>query len=171
MDPLNVFDAVMPPQADDSRPEGFRRHHLQIGPLVGASRIGATLYELPPGQRICPYHYEYNNEEWLVVTEGRPTLRTPSGERELHPGDVVAFPEGPAGAHGVSNGTNVRVRVVLLSTKRKPAVAVYPDSDKLAIWRIEGGEADEMIVKRSGGVGYWEGEPVGPPSPDIAKPS
>lgn len=118
--------------------------------------MGATLYELPPGQRICPYHYHYNDEEWLLVLEGRPTLRTPEGERELRPGDLVVFPEGPAGAHDTSNRTETHARVLMLSTKRKPAMAIYPDSDKLAIWRI--GEADEIVVKRSAAAGYWEGE-------------
>jgi hypothetical protein len=46
----------------------------------------------------------------------------------------------------------------MLSTKRKPSVAVYPDSDKVAVWGLEGGEADEIIVRRSASVGYWEGE-------------
>lgn len=158
MEVFNLFDAVVPPQAEDSRPEGFRRERVQIGPLVGASRIGATLYELPPGQQISPYHYEYNNEEWLVVLEGRPTLRTPSGESELRPGDLVAFPAGPAGAHAALNGTNERVRVMMLSTKRTPAVAVYPDSDKIAVWRLQDGEQDAIIVKRSAAADYWEGE-------------
>ena len=158
MDPFNLFDAVVPPELDKPRPEGFRRGEVSVGALVGASRIGATFYELPPGQRICPYHYEYNNEEWMVVIEGQPTLRTPSGERELRPGDVVAFLEGPAGAHAAANRTDERVRILMLSTKRKPAVAVYPDSDKIAIWRLEEGEADEIIVKRSAKAGYWEGE-------------
>jgi uncharacterized cupin superfamily protein len=158
VDAFNLFDAVVPPESAESRPEGFRRRHVAIGTLVGGSRIGATLYELPPGQRICPYHYEYNNEEWMVVIEGRPALRTPNGERELRPGDLVAFPEGPAGAHAAANRTDELVRIMMLSTKRKPAVAVYPDSDKIAIWRLDGPEADEIIVGRSGNVGYWEGE-------------
>jgi uncharacterized cupin superfamily protein len=157
VDALNLYDAVVrEPHA--SRPEGFRRGVLQLGPLIGASLIGATLYELPPGERIGPYHYEYNNEEWLLVVQGQPTLRTPDGEQALRPGDVVAFPEGPAGAHAVANGTDEHVRVVMLSTKRKPAVAVYPDSDKLAVWRLDGDERDELIVKRSAGTEYWEGE-------------
>jgi uncharacterized cupin superfamily protein len=157
MDRFNLFEAAVL-EDDDSRPDGFRRAELQIGPLLGASRLGATVYDLPPGQRVCPYHYEYNNEEWIVVIEGRPTLRTPSGERELRPGDVVAFPEGPEGAHDAANRTDERVRVVMLSTKRAPAVAVYPDSDKLAIWRIEGGEADGIVVKRTAAADYWDGE-------------
>jgi len=56
MDPFNLFEAVLPEEPDESRPDGFRRRHLQIGRLIGGSRIGATLYELPPVQRICPYH-------------------------------------------------------------------------------------------------------------------
>ena len=40
-----------------------------------------TVYELPPGQSICPYHYELGDEEWLIVLAGRPTLRTPEGEQ------------------------------------------------------------------------------------------
>jgi uncharacterized cupin superfamily protein len=157
-EPFNLFAAAVPRDPDASRPEGFRRSHLQIGSLLGASRLGATVYELPPGQRIGPYHYEYNNEEWIIVLEGRPTLRTPSGEHELRPGDVVAFPEGPEGAHDTSNRTDEIARVVVLSTKRKPAVAVYPDSDKIAIWRIDGGDADGIVVKRSAAASYWEGE-------------
>ena len=157
VDAINLFDAVVR-DPDDSRPEGFRRGALQFGPLLGASRLGATLYELPPGERLSPYHYEHNNEEWLVVLEGRPTLRTPAGEAELRPGDVVAFPEGTAGAHAVANRSDERVRVVMLSTKRKPRVTVYPDSDKLAVWSFESGDADDLVVKRSDATGYWDGE-------------
>ena len=113
------------------------------------------MYELAPGQRICPYHYEYNNEEWLLVVEGRPTLRTPNGAQELRPGDMVAFPEGPDGAHDTANATGERVRVLMLSTRRSPALAIYPDSDKLAAWRIE---PDGLVVRRSAAVDYWDGE-------------
>ena len=159
VEPFNVFDAVIPGGSADLRPEGFRRREMSIGSLIGGSRIGATLYELPPGERLGPYHYEHNNEEWLLAIEGQPTLRTPGGERELRPGDVVAFPEGPEGAHSVRNCTDAPVRLVMLSTKRKPAVAVYPDSDKIALWRIE---PDGIIVRRSATVDYWDGEIANP---------
>ena len=155
MSPFNLFEAAVPSDPDGARPEGFQRHHLQLGSLLGASRMGATLYELPPGERLGPYHYEHNNEEWLLVMAGRPTLRTPRGEYELRAGDVVVFPEGPEGAHATANRTGEPVRIVMLSTKRKPAVAVYPDSDKIAIWQIDD---YEIIVKRTAATDYWEGE-------------
>ncbi len=120
--------------------------------------LGATVYELPPGEKSFPYHYEYANEEWLLVVAGRPTLRTPEGEHELAPGDVVCFPEGPEGAHQVRNGTEDPVRIVFLSTKRTPAVAVYPDSDKLDIWLAGGNRKDSLLVRRDSAVDYWHGE-------------
>ena len=67
----------------------------RFGPSIGAVQMGASLYELPPGQSICPYHYEYPREEWLVVLAGRVTVRHPGGEEELSQGDVVCFPPGP----------------------------------------------------------------------------
>ena len=136
--------------------EGYRRRGRQVGESLGASRLGASLYELPPGEKTWPYHYEYGCEEWLLVVSGEPTLRAPDGERTLRPGDVVAFPEGPGGAHQVVNGSDAPVRVLILSTKGKPAVAVSPDSGKIGLWT---GNADDDALFRAGdAVDYWEGE-------------
>ena len=86
----NVNEAEF--QYDEGDPEGYNAGYVRIGPHVGAAMIGATVYELRDGQSICPYHYEYGNEEWLLILEGTPTLRHPDGEDILRPGDVVCFP-------------------------------------------------------------------------------
>jgi uncharacterized cupin superfamily protein len=141
---------------DESDPEGFRSGGARLGPLLGAAMTGASVYELPPGQAICPYHYEYGEEEWLFVLDGRPTLRHPEGTDQLDPWDAVCFPTGPEGAHAVSNGTDQTVRVLMFSTRNQPAAAVYPDSGKIGIWT--GNSDDDVMVERSSGVGYWHGE-------------
>jgi uncharacterized cupin superfamily protein len=41
-----------------------------------------TLYDLLPGEAICPYHFPLGDEEWLIVVPGTPTVRTPEGEPE-----------------------------------------------------------------------------------------
>lgn len=115
-----------------------------------------SVYELPPGQAICPYHYELSEEEWLLVLEGRPTLRTPDGEEGLDPSDLVFFPTGPKGAHKVTNQTESVVRVVMWSEVVYPAATVYPDSDKLGVYTAD--RADNLIVRRSSGVEYFDGE-------------
>jgi uncharacterized cupin superfamily protein len=141
---------------DDEDPEGFRSGMLRLGPLVGAVELGASVYELPSGQALCPYHYEYGEEEWLIVLEGRPTLRRPEGSTELSPWDVVCFRPGPEGAHGVRNDTAETVRVLMFSEVTHPGATVYPDSDKIGIWT--GNRADNLIAPRSAGVDYFAGE-------------
>lgn len=141
---------------DESDPEGFRSGGARLGPLLGAAMTGASVYELPPGQSICPYHYEYGEEEWLLVLDGRPTLRHPEGTDQLDPWDAVCFPAGPEGAHAVANGTDQTVRVLMFSTRNQPAASVYPDSGKIGIWT--GNSDDDVMVEKSSGVGYWHGE-------------
>jgi uncharacterized cupin superfamily protein len=89
--------------------EGFRIRETQIGPQLGADLIGGSVYEIDPGKKLWPYHLHHANEEWLVVLRGRPTLRTPDGERELVEGDVACFPRGATGAHLVQNATEETV--------------------------------------------------------------
>ena len=141
---------------DPEDPEGFRSGMARLGPLLGASRTGTSVYELPPGQALCPYHWEAAEEEWLIVLEGRPTIRRPEGSEELEPWDVVCFPRGPEGAHGVRNETEETVRVLMFSDMVTPAATVYPDSDKVAVWT--GSKPHDVIVRRSSAVDYYDGE-------------
>lgn len=151
---FNLHDGEL--EDERSEPEGFRWRATSLGRKLGASMIGATLYELAPGERSFPYHYEYGAEEWLLCVSGTPALRTPDGERELRAGDVVAFPEGPAGAHQVHNTSGEPARVLIWSTKGFPAIAVYPDSDKVGVWLRN--MDDAIIVRRESNVDYWDRE-------------
>ncbi len=120
--------------------------------------LGGTVYELSPGQSSCPYHYEYGNEEWAIVLEGRPTLRHPGGEEQIGPMDVVCFPVGPVGAHKFTNRTDETVRVLLLSTMVDPALAVYPDSDKIGVFPGAEFGHDHVMVRRESHVPYYDRE-------------
>jgi hypothetical protein len=57
---------------------------------LGAERSGLSVYELPPGQAVSPYHYEEPEEEWLVVVSGTPTLRHPEGDATV---GAVVYPD------------------------------------------------------------------------------
>ena len=128
-------------------PEGFRRSSNRVGAALGATRTGLSVYELPPGEAITPYHYEEPDEEWLVVVEGTPTLRHPGGEEQLEPWDAVFFPPGPAGAHLVRNDSTSTVRVAMFSSSSAAVGAVvYPDSDMVWVWSAD--DAVDMVVDR-----------------------
>jgi uncharacterized cupin superfamily protein len=137
---------------DEGDPAGYETPYARIGPLIGASALGASVYVLHEGQSVCPYHWEATDEEWLLVLEGRPALRTPEGEAELGPGDLVCFPKGPEGAHKVSNRRPEAARVVILSTKNDVGIAFYPDSGKVGVW------PPGKLFRLDDAVDYWEGE-------------
>jgi uncharacterized cupin superfamily protein len=154
MDTFNIFE---PELEDGDRPEGWNWRYARVGEKIGAQKIGASIYELPPGGRSFPYHYECPEEEWLLVLTGEPTLRTPEGERRLRAGDTVCFREGPEGAHQVRNDGAEPLRIMIFSTKLgPPAVAFYPDSDKVLIKTHD--PADRALYRRGDAVDYWEGE-------------
>ena len=153
---FNVFDASF--KYDETDPEPYRAGANRFGPAIGASRLGATVYELPPGQALCPYHYE-SEEEWLLVLQGQLTVRHPEGEDVLGPGDVTAFPVGPAGAHKTTNNGTETVRMLMFANSDPMGYVVYPDSDKIAYWGDSSDPADRLVrVRRGEKLDYYDGE-------------
>jgi uncharacterized cupin superfamily protein len=155
----NVFE----PEFEPGRqyPKGFGGRAARLGRAAGATHLGASVYEVDPGQSLCPYHWHAANEEMLVVLNGRPHLRTPEGERELAEGELISFPRGEEGAHGVYNRTDSPIRVLLLSEMNEPEVAVYPDSGKvMARQQAPGRPATglRMLFRVDDQVDYWDGE-------------
>jgi uncharacterized cupin superfamily protein len=147
---VNAFTVTFEGDADD--PPGYRARSTRIGPMLESEKLIATVYELDPGESICPYHYEVGNEEWLLVLSGHPALRHPGGEDILDPGDLVCFPEGPESAHKLTGRGDETVRLIFLSTDVRPAMAVYPDSGKIGIW------PPGKLFREVDAVDYWEGE-------------
>jgi uncharacterized cupin superfamily protein len=161
----NVFE----PDFDGAQERpGFTLRGADIGIQAGSERLGASLYELPPGQAICPYHAHLANEEMLIVTAGRPSLRTPEGWRELVAGEVVSFPVGLAGSHQVANFSGEDARVLMLSEMNGPEVAIYPDSGKVMAREQPPGRPAtgyRKLFSEADEVDYWDGEePPQPPS-------
>ena len=141
---------------DPEDPEGFRSGMARFGGDFDAEDTGATLYDLPAGEAVCPYHYEYGEEEWALVVEGTPSVRTPDGTEQLEPLDLVFFPKGPEGAHQIRNDSGSPARILMWSNVVLPTATVYPDSDKVGVWT--GNKADDVMVRRESAVDYFEGE-------------
>jgi uncharacterized cupin superfamily protein len=162
----NVFE----PEFDDTEDrEGFRSRQAQVGRQAGAKRLGASLYELPPGQATFPYHWHAGNEEMLIVLRGNVALRGPDGWSEVGEGEVVAFPRGERGAHQMANRSEETVRFLVVSEMRGPEVVVYPDSGKVGARELPPGtrprDGLRLNFRATEAVDYWEGEqPPDPPA-------
>ncbi|HEY3922527.1 MAG TPA: cupin domain-containing protein [Gaiellaceae bacterium] len=148
---VNFFDVET--EGDEKDPEGYKARAAKIGERIRGEAMGATVYDLDPGQSVCPYHYELGEEEWLLVLNGTPTLRDENDDEfELKPWDLLFFADGEEGAHKVTNKTEEPVRIVMLSTKSSPAIAFYPDSGKVGIF------PPGKLFRLDSEVDYWDGE-------------
>jgi uncharacterized cupin superfamily protein len=148
------------PHFDEPREhEGFRALRARVGRQAGSERLGLSLWEVAPGEAAYPYHFHYAEEELVIVLQGRPSLRTSSGWRELAEGEVVAFLRGEAGGHQLVNRTNETVRFLALSTSGEPDIVSYPDSGKLgAFERRPQGEGLRAMFRTGDAVDYYDGE-------------
>jgi uncharacterized cupin superfamily protein len=160
MSAINLHDEIWD---FDRKQPGYDMKRRAVGKALGGELLGASLFELPPGQRAWPYHTHHGNEELLIVVDGAPTLRTPEGERELRPGDVAIHRRGPHGFHQMINRSDAPVRFLVVSTMLQPDVVEWEDSGKLLVFAgaapQPGVDAPiELSFRREDAVAFWEGE-------------
>jgi uncharacterized cupin superfamily protein len=159
----NIFE---PDWDADQELEGFTYRRARLGRQAGAERLGASIFELAPGQAAWPLHYHLANEELLIVLSVRPILRTLDTERELATGELVALPVGERGAHQVINRSGEPVRMLIVSEMVGPDVVVRPESGKISALEGAPGAREEgmhLVFYQRDQVAFWEGEPP-PPS-------
>jgi uncharacterized cupin superfamily protein len=160
-DPTNESDLDW--QTCDEGDARFRRKRL--AGAAGGDRLGASLYELPPGERAWPYHYHTANEEAMYVLAGSGRVRDPHGEVAVTEGDYLAFPVGEGGGHHVANDGEEPLRYLMVSTMVEPDVTVYPDSGTFGVFvGAPPGSTDERTLsgyyRIEDAVDYWDEEPA-----------
>lgn len=109
------------------------------------TRLRAAVWELDPGAKSGPYHVHHGTEELLLVLRGRPTLRTPDGQRELKEGEAVHFPAGPTGAHQLVNRSDEVARFVIAASHVVPEIVEYVDEGEAIAWSIH----DSLVTGES----------------------
>lgn len=119
--------------SDPPVPSGDGIPAVRVAERAGAQHLGASLYELRPGDEMV-FHYHVHREELLIVLAGRLSLRTALGWEELPEGEVVAFPRGETGAHGYRNDGEAPVRVLMVSELGGPNISIYPDTNQIGVF-------------------------------------
>jgi uncharacterized cupin superfamily protein len=145
---------------DDREGDGFTCRRARLGLQTGVERVGASLWELPPGQAAYPYHFHLTEDEIVILLEGTLSLRTPDGWRDLEQGDVVGFPVGEAGAHQLVNRGDATARFLAVSNSGAAEAVVQVDAGKIGIFeRAPGGGGIREWYRRGDRVGYFEDVP------------
>ena len=150
----NVYEQQF--EYDETDAPGYRAGMTRIGRDAGGTDLVIKEFEIPPGESLCPYHYEYE-EEWLLVLEGAVTVRTPDGRAAgSRAARSCCFPSGPAGAHKVANAR--RRSRCSRSCGQAPASPPCP-STPTATRSASGRAEDHVLLRRADGhVDYYEGE-------------
>jgi uncharacterized cupin superfamily protein len=149
----------------DDNEEGqpaFLHRRARLGRQAGAEHLGASLYELPPGSALCPYHWHAVEEEMAIAVTGRPTVRTTRETRQMETGEVVVFHTGPDGAHQLLNQTDEPVRILFLSQHSQVEICGYPDSRKIIADALD--FEVSFMFREADEVDYYDGEPPAEPS-------
>ena len=122
---------------------------------LGLSRIGIHHQVLPPGRRTSYPHAESDEEEFIYVLSGRPSLWLNGFVHELSPGEGVGFPPGTGIAHSFLNNTDQDVTLLVIGEPAKPHNKVfYPLNPDLAQTRPD----------------WWENPPRHAQGPHNGKP-
>jgi len=139
-------------QTYPSDPAPFTGAMAEIGLTLGAEKLGIAMGQLQPGEAYAPLHWHTREEEFFIVWEGMPTLRTPAATRVLQFGDCVLFPTSPQGAHRLSNESSELVRVLMICNLDGGDACFYPDSKKVLV------EATGTIVRSEPELDYFDAE-------------
>ena len=132
--PLALLAGEAPTRAKPSNyPEPFAsrmagRVKKPLGDLFGLRTFGVNLTRLKPGGESALLHRHSQQDEFVFILEGQPTLVTDDGEMVLAPGMCAGFPAAGR-AHQLVNRTDEDV-VYLEIGDRTPGDAVsYPMDD------------------------------------------
>lgn len=137
-----------------------------LGQATGATGIGASWYEVPPGRTAFPLHFHCAAEEAIFILEGEGTLRIGTETVAVRTGDYITFPVGPDHAHQLINTGAAPLRYLCLSTLPQADVVGYPDSKKVGArgvppgWKFPGPAWVRVICRADSMLDYYDGETI-----------
>lgn len=105
------------------------RSSQRLGDAGGLTDFGVNLIRLAPGAWSSQRHWHSEEDEFVMVLEGTPTLVTNAGPERLGPGDCIAFPKGLADGHHLINESDADVLLLVVGSRKSDDAVCYPDID------------------------------------------
>ncbi len=130
-DPMEVTKTtrrVYPPPHERTTDGRWRR---ALGTPRGLTQFGVNLTELEPGAVSALRHWHKNEDEFVYIIEGTPTLVTDAGTQLLRPGMCACFPANDGNGHRLENRSDALVRFLEVGTRSRQEEVHYPDSDMI----------------------------------------
>ncbi|AML50221.1 cupin domain-containing protein [Falsihalocynthiibacter arcticus] len=122
------------------------RTSLRAGDAGGLTQFGANIIILAPGAKSSLRHWHLNEDEFVMVTQGRVMLHMDAGEEEMTVGECAAFPAGVADGHCFINQSDEEARFLVIGTRAPHEVATYSDIDMKVVL----GEGNPVFTRHDG---------------------
>ena len=134
----------VPPRRGSGYPHPFSvpcagREKHALGDAFALHQYGVNLVTLPPGAWSSQRHWHSEEDEFIYILDGRPTLVTDGGRAPLAPGMCAGFPAGAANGHHLVNETDAPVIYLEVGSRRMGDDVDYPDIDMQVRNRGTGG--------------------------------
>lgn len=127
---------VYPPPYDTAMTGRERR---VIGDVLGLTQFGVNLGRLQPGAASSLRHWHAEEDEFVMILEGTPTMVTDGGEQILAPGAMAGFPANSGDGHRLENRSDGVVVYLEVGTRSGTDHVTYPEAD-LRLIKTEGGK-------------------------------
>jgi uncharacterized cupin superfamily protein len=137
--PVAVNAAEAPPRTKPSNyPEPFAarmvgREKRPLGDLFGLTHFGVNLTRLAPQAVSSLRHAHTQQDEFIYILQGYPTLHTDEGRTVLCPGMCAGFRAGTGNGHHLSNETAEDVVYLEVGDRTPGDEGSYPDDDLKAL--------------------------------------
>ena len=90
--PVTTLSAL--PLTRKERRPGQGADETNVSRMIGLTRLGASYFEVRPGEAAFPYHTHYGEDELIYVIEGEGTYRFGGASYAVKAGDMIAGPAG-----------------------------------------------------------------------------
>jgi uncharacterized cupin superfamily protein len=119
------------PEPFASRMAGRQKHPL--GDLFGLTNFGVNLTRLAPQGVSALRHAHTQQDEFIYILQGYPTLHTDEGRTPLAPGMCAGFKAESGNGHCLINETSEEVVYLEVGDRTPGDEGSYPDEDLKAL--------------------------------------
>jgi uncharacterized cupin superfamily protein len=143
-EPSAIAALEAPPRTKPSNyPEPFRsmmvgRTKRPLGDLFGLTNFGVNIVTLSPGVVSALRHAHTQQDEFIFIVSGAPTLYTDAAGQRLAPGMCAGFKAGTGDAHRLVNESALDVVYLEVGDRSAGDEVAYPDDDLVA--KLRAGE-------------------------------
>lgn len=123
--------------------DGIGADETNVSRAMGLSRLGASYFEVRPGEAGFPFHVHYQEDELIFIIEGEGTYRFGDSTYPVKAGDFLSAPAGRAEvAHQLVNTGDRTLRYFCVANYMDTNVVELPELGVVRISsRVPGGPA------------------------------